>query len=54
MLVRGYRLSVISCMRPGDLMYNVVIIVNNIYLNFAGRVHLNCSHHKNGGIYRKR
>lgn len=53
MWVRGCRLSVISCMRPGDLMYSVVIMVN-IYLNFARRVHLNCSHHQNGGIYRKR
>lgn len=44
-LVRGYELSVIRG-NSGELMYSMVFIVNtSLYLKFAERVDLKCSHH---------
>ena len=44
--VKGYKLPVIRCISSGDLTYSRVTIVNNaIYLEFARRAGLKCSHH---------
>ena len=48
MLVKGCKLPATILTSSGDLMCSIIIIANNtvLYLKFANRVDLKCSHHK--------